>query len=110
MHLLAQKPSPIVEEHVAYLGGIVRHLIDCIDVQVWKNNINNFNIEKMKDVHGRTPLHMCVRESNAALALFLLSNGADYTIADSNGRSFLHILACSTPKKVSLSFFYSFIL
>jgi ankyrin repeat protein len=84
LHHLAQKPSPMVEEHVTYLGEIVQHLVDCIDI---------------KDARGQTALHLCAKENNTSMALFLLSNGADYTLTDCNGMSFLHLLAGGEPKK-----------
>eukprot|EP00026_Physarum_polycephalum_P001270 Phypoly_transcript_01271.p1 GENE.Phypoly_transcript_01271~~Phypoly_transcript_01271.p1 ORF type:complete len:1152 (+),score=159.17 Phypoly_transcript_01271:41-3496(+) len=84
LHHLAQHTKAIVPEQVDYLDKLVSSMLSLIDLQ---------------DLAGRTPLHICAKQSNLAMALLLLHKGANALKLTMHKKSFLHLLAHNTSSQ-----------
>ncbi|MCG9130377.1 VCBS repeat-containing protein [Candidatus Poribacteria bacterium] len=64
---------------------------DTLFKAAWTGDVSTFrgmNIDvNLKDIVGRTPLHIAAEKGNIDVAMFLIENGANVNVADANGNT-----------------------
>ncbi len=64
---------------------------DTLFKAAWTGDVSTFrgmNIDvNLKDIVGRTPLHIAAEKGNVDAAMFLIENGANVNVADANGNT-----------------------